>query len=66
MADIVQFRSKAALAEHVLEADALDIDLATAIDVAIRDIVAAWGEDSARLQAEECGRMLERALDAAN
>jgi hypothetical protein len=69
MADIVQFRSKAALAEHALEADALDIDLATAIDVAIRDlrdIVAAWGEDSARLQAEECCRMLERALDAAN
>ena len=68
MADIVQFRSKAALAEEPLEPDALEIDLVTAVDAAIRDlrdIVAAWGADASRLQAEECRRMLERALEAA-
>ena len=67
MADIVQFRSKAALAEEALEPDALEIDLVTAVDAAIRDlrdIVAAWGADASRLQAEECRRMLERALEA--
>jgi hypothetical protein len=63
MADIVQFRSRADLAE-----DASDIDLVTAVDAAIRDlrdILAGWGEESSRLQADECRRMLERALDAA-
>jgi len=68
MADIVRFRSRADLAEDALEADALDIDLVTAIDVAIRDlreIVAGWGAEASRLQADECRRMLERALQAA-
>jgi hypothetical protein len=49
-------------------ADDSDIDLFTAVDVAIRDlrdILAAWGEEPARLQAEECRKMLEQALDAA-
>ena len=62
MAEIVQFRSRADLAE-----EALDIDLVTAVDVAIRDlrdIVARWGEEASRLQAEECREMLERALAA--
>jgi hypothetical protein len=38
-------------------------DLATAMDVAIRDlqeILAAWGTDIARSRAEECERMLTR------
>ena len=59
MAEIIQFRSKADLAE-----EAGVIDPMTAIDVAIRDlreISANWGEESARIQAEECRRMLERA-----
>jgi hypothetical protein len=62
MAEIVQFRSRADLDE-----EALDIDLVTAVDVAIRDlrdIVARWGEETSRLQAEDCREMLERALAA--
>lgn len=46
----------------------MEIDLMTAVDAAIRDlreIVSRWGEESSRLQAEECRRMLERAFDAA-
>lgn len=63
MAEIIQFRSKAQLAE-----DDDEIDLFTAVDVAIRDlrdIAARWGEESARAQAEECRLMLERAFAAA-
>ena len=63
MAEIVQFRSRADLAE-----EALDIDLVTAVDTAIRDlrdIIAGWGEETSRLQADECRQMLERALAAA-
>ena len=68
MADIVQFRSRAVLAEEEQQADTPEIDLVTAVDAAIRDlrdIVAAWGAEASRQQAEECRRMLERALDAA-
>jgi hypothetical protein len=64
MAEIIQFRSKADIAEEAGD----DIDLLTAIDVAIRDlrdIAARCGEETARLQADECRRMLERAYDAA-
>lgn len=42
-----------------------DIDLATAVDVAIRDlrdIQARWGTDVARQIAEDCEQMLRRAL----
>ncbi len=63
MAEIIQFRSRADIAE-----ESPDIDLLTAVDVAIRDlrdIAARCTEASARLQAEECRRMLERAYDAA-
>ena len=63
MAEIVQFRSRADLAE-----EAPEIDLVTAVDTAIRDlrdIIARWGDEAARLQADECRLMLERALDAA-
>lgn len=45
-----------------------EIDLLTAVDVAIRDlrdIARRWGEESARVQADECRRMLERAFQAA-
>ena len=62
MAEIVQFRSRADLDE-----ESLDIDLVTAVDAAIRDlrdIIAGWGEEASRLQAEECREMLERALAA--
>jgi hypothetical protein len=60
MAEIVQFRSRAELAEESLE-----IDLVTAVDAAIRDlrdIVSRWGDEAALLQAQECRQMLERAL----
>ena len=42
-----------------------DIDLATAVDAASRDlreILAHWGSDLARQRAEECELMLRRAL----
>lgn len=42
-----------------------DIDLATAVDVAIRDlreIQARWGSDKAREIAQECEQMLRRAF----
>ncbi len=67
MADIVQFRSRAVLAEDALE-DFLEVDLVTAVDAAIRDlrdILDSWGAEASRQQAEECRRMLERALEAA-
>jgi hypothetical protein len=63
MAEIIQFHPKSDTGE---EDEA--IDLYTAVDAAIRDlrdITARWGEEAARLQAEECRRMLERAFDAA-
>ena len=63
MAVIIPFRSKADIAE-----EAGDIDLITAVDVAIRDlreIAERCGEEAARIQAEECRRMLERAFNAA-
>ena len=63
MAEIIQFRSKADIAEEHNE-----IDLITAVDVAIRDlrdIAERWGDESVRVQAEECRRMLERAYNAA-
>jgi hypothetical protein len=63
MADIIQFRCKAEIAE-----DNPDIDLLTAVDVAIRDlrdIAGLCGEESARLLADECRRVLERAYNAA-
>jgi hypothetical protein len=63
MAEIIQFRPKPVVHEEDEE-----IDLYTAVDAAIRDlrdITARWGEEPARLQAEECRRMLERAFEAA-
>ena len=63
MAVINNFRSKADIAEENGE-----LDLITAIDVAIRDlrdISERWGDESVRIQADECRRMLERAYDAA-
>jgi hypothetical protein len=62
MGEIITFRSKADLAE-----EAGDVDLLTAVDAAIRDlrdISERWGEEAARLQAEECRQMLERAFKA--
>ena len=63
MAEIIQFRSKADIEDETGE-----VDLLTAVDAAIRDlrdISARWGDETARLQAEECRRMLERAYEAA-
>jgi len=63
MAEIIQFRPK-----PVIQEEDEEIDLYTAVDAAIRDlrdIAARWGEEPARLQAEECRRMLERAFEAA-
>ena len=45
-----------------------EIDLLTAVDVAIRDlrdITRRWGEESARQQADECRLMLESVYSAA-
>ena len=45
-----------------------EIDLLTAVDVAIRDlrdIARSWDEAGSKEQAEECRRMLERAFYAA-
>ena len=42
-----------------------EIDLATAVDAAIRDlreILQCWGTDTARERAEECEAMLRRAF----
>jgi hypothetical protein len=42
-----------------------EIDLATAVDVAIRDlreILVAWGSETARQRAEECELTLSRAF----
>ena len=42
-----------------------EIDLATAVDVAIRDlreILSAWGSATARQRAQECALTLRRAL----
>jgi len=63
MAKIIQFPPRAELSD-----EAPDIDLLTAVDAAIRDlreIAERWGDEAARLQADECRRMLERAFDAA-
>jgi hypothetical protein len=59
MAEIIQFPRQFIGDEEV------EIDLLTAVDAAIRDlrdIAARWGEEAARLQAEECRQMLERAF----
>lgn len=64
MAEIIPFRPKSELAKEDEE-----IDLYTAVDAAIRDlrdITAHWGNEAARVQAEECRRMLERAFEAAD
>ena len=63
MADVIPFRPKAPQPDPDPE-----IDLLTAVDVAIRDlreISRRWGEESARRQAEECRQMLEGAFNAA-
>ena len=61
VAEIIKFVARADRPGEVPE-----VDLATAVDVAIRDlreILAAWGEESARKQAEECYRLLLHAYD---
>lgn len=65
MAEIIQFPLPPARPD---DEDGLDIDLITAVDVAIRDlrdIARALGEDTVREQAEACRRMLERAFHTA-
>jgi hypothetical protein len=66
MAEIIQFPLHRVRSD---DDDALDIDLLTAVDVAIRDlrdIARALGEDTVREQAEACRQMLERAFHTAN
>jgi len=68
MAVIVQFRPRVSSVGRQESAEEDEIDLVTAVDVAIRDlrdIVAAWGAESSLKQAEECRRMLEQALASA-
>lgn len=63
MAEIIQFRPRSQITE-----DDEAVDLYTAVDIAIRDlrdITANWGDESARIQAEECRLMLQRAFEAA-
>jgi hypothetical protein len=55
MADVIPFPTRPA---------DLDVDLLTAVDAAIRDlrdILRHWGDEAARVQADECRRMLEEA-----
>jgi DNA-directed RNA polymerase len=61
MPNVIPFRRRA-----VLPPDDLDIDIYTAVDVAIRDLrdIAERCDDAGRLLAEECRRMLERAYAA--
>lgn len=45
--------------------EAVECDLETAVDVALRDlreILGNWGSDLARTRAEECERLLSRVL----
>lgn len=63
MAEIIPFPTRKTIEEEIDE-----IDLLTAVDTAIRDlreISRRWGEESSRLQADECRMMLERAFNAA-
>ena len=62
MAEVIPFPSRVASS-----AEETDIDLLTAVDVAIRDLrdIAERWDPSSRLQAEECRLMLERAYAAA-
>ena len=63
VAEIIKFRSRADICDEGPE-----VDLLTAVDAAIRDlkdILAGWGQEESRRQAEECRLMLERAFDAA-
>jgi hypothetical protein len=63
MAQVIPFRPKPILAD-----EEIDIDLLTAVDVAIRDlrdISSHCQQEAARKQADECCRMLERALQSA-
>jgi hypothetical protein len=63
VAEIIQFVSRADRAD-----EAGEVDLLTAVDAAIRDlsdILARWGDEASRQQAEECRRMLEQAFNAA-
>lgn len=65
MGIVVAFRPRTGTSEMISDDD--DIDLATAVDVAIRDlreIREKWGQDSAYHQAEACLTMLERAFNA--
>lgn len=62
MAEIIPFPVRIASEEDE------EIDLLTAVDAAIRDlreIASRWGEETSRVQAEECRQMLERAFNAA-
>ncbi len=66
MAEIIQFPLRPAEPD---DGEVLDIDLLTAVDVAIRDlrdIARALGEDSVREQADACRLMLERAFSTAH
>ena len=59
MAEIITFPVRVASEEDE------EIDLLTAVDAAIRDlreIASRWGEETSRVQAEECRAMLERAF----
>ena len=47
------------------DSEAVEIDLATAVDVAIRDlreILSCWGSEAARQRAQECELTLRRAF----
>jgi hypothetical protein len=64
MAEIIQFPLRP---RYEADDDTIDIDLLTAVDVAIRDlrdIARALGEETVREQAEACREMLERAFNA--
>jgi hypothetical protein len=68
--EVVAFRHRAAEDEYAWGADdpEPEVDLLTAVDVAIRDladIIAQWGSPAALRQAEACRRLLLRSFEGA-
>jgi len=61
MSNVIPFKKRTAAL-----GPAMDIDIITAVDAAIRDLrdIARECDEHVREQAEECRRMLERALSA--
>ncbi len=63
-AEILNFSDYRDFSEYVSDCADVEIDLVTAVDVAIRDlheILLCWGSEIAQERAQECELMLRRA-----